>query len=68
MESFVIRDGAQCNNIANDLEEAFPGIVAGKMEDLNLAILIAYNGFDKSVSSRGKSRSALRPGEYHGRL
>ena len=27
MEVFIIHDGAQCHNIANNLEEAFPGIV-----------------------------------------
>ena len=67
MEAFIIHDGAQCHNTAANLEEAYPDILEGKMQDVNMAIVIAFNGFCKPVSARGKSRGALRPGEQHGK-
>ncbi len=66
-ESFVIHNGARCNNIADDLEEAYPEIVDGQMADIILTLLIAFNGSDKNITSRSRSRSSLRPGEFHGK-
>ena len=37
------------------------------MLDVNLAVIVAFNGFCKPVSAHGKWRGALRPGEQHGK-
>ena len=57
VESYVIQNGAECDNIADDLEEAYPEINTGQMADANLALVIAFNGYSKNITSQGKSKA-----------
>ena len=67
VESYVIHDGAQCKQIADDLEQAYPEINHGQMVDCNWALVISFTGFTKNVTSRRKSKGSMRPGEFHGK-